>query len=39
MRRGPKEAVLILSTRKSKNAPMVITSTGESHFDFSFRKY
>ena len=29
-----KEAVLMLSTRNSGNVPMVITSTGEYHFDF-----
>ena len=29
-----KEAVLMLSTRNSGNVPMVITSTGESPFDF-----
>ena len=34
-----KEAVLILNTAKNSNDAMVITSTGESHFDFSFRKY
>ena len=28
------EAVLMLSTSESSNVPMVITSTGESHFDF-----
>ena len=34
---GVNEAVLMLSTRRPGNVPMVITSTGESHFEFFLR--